>query len=56
MISGMQYWLTDYMQTSLVVKPELIYFWNSIVMLLSPTIGSLIGALISKNVGGSSSP
>jgi len=25
-------------------------------MLLSPTLGSLIGAFISKNVGGSSSP
>ncbi|CDW88671.1 major facilitator superfamily protein [Stylonychia lemnae] len=56
MITGLQYWLTDYMLLTLNTSPEKVYFWFSIVMLFSPTIGSLIGALISKNVGGSSSP
>ena len=52
-ISGIQFWINDYMENSLLIKDEKkrLYAFAS-VLITSPTIGVFLGGIISGKIGG----
>eukprot|EP00347_Sterkiella_histriomuscorum_P015354 403357335 len=56
LVTGIQLWITDYAQQVLKTEASQIYLWFSIIFLVSPLTGAIVSSIISKQVGGSSSP
>ena len=51
-VSGIQFWISDYMQEVMNIEPSKVYFIFSIVCISAPTLGVLSGGIFIQYLGG----
>ena len=51
-ITGIQFWISDYMLTILHIKPETVFISFTIVCISAPVLGVIYGGYIIQSVGG----
>lgn len=51
-ITGLQYWVTDYVQVVLAVPADEVYYFYSILCLSAPMLGVITGGFVFSSVGG----
>ena len=56
MISGIQFWVTDYMKFALQMKDETAYICYILTAITAPFMGVLCGGAATQMVGGYKSP
>lgn len=55
-ITGIQFWISDYMITILLVKKETVFISFSIVCITAPVLGVIYGGLMIQKIGGYTNP
>lgn len=55
-ISGIQFWITDYCQTVLMIEPKKVFFFFSLTCITAPTAGVGVSGWLIHKCGGYSSP
>ena len=56
LVTGVQYWISDYLQTVLLVSPEEVYYYYTASCFSAPLLGVIIGGCIVSHLGGYNSP
>jgi sugar phosphate permease len=55
-VTGIQFWFSDYMLEALKVHPDKVYLAFALVSTTSPTLGVIIGGIVTNCIGGYNSP
>ena len=55
-ITGVQYWLSDYLQVVLNVPSDFVYYYFAFTCLSAPLLGVSIGGIVIGSVGGYNDP
>lgn len=51
-VTGIQFWISDYMQTVLKFDPKIVFITFATVSITAPTIGVLAGGILIQKLGG----
>lgn len=51
-VTGIQFWITDYMRIILQIEERTVYITFSIVCISAPTMGVILGGYLIENLGG----
>ena len=55
-ITGIQYWISDYLQLVLKVPTDEVYYVFAFICLTAPFMGIILGGFVFSSIGGYSSP
>ena len=55
-VTGIQFWVSDYMLTMIINDKSIVFPGYVICTITAPTLGVLVGGLLSHKVGGYKSP
>jgi len=55
-ITGIQYWISDYLQLVLKVPADEVYYVFAFICLTAPFMGIILGGFVFSSIGGYSSP